>query len=551
MKVKKINGSTFSELLRFGYRNLTNHYQAINDLNVFPVPDGDTGTNMKLTYSNGLKTITDDDGPVGQIADELARGMLFGARGNSGVLTSQYFRGLADALQGLQTLTVRNFANAMFAGYKNAYKACVDPQEGTILTVAREGIENITFDEDDDFVSFLNKIIKTMRVSLDNTPNLLPVLKENGVIDSGGKGLLTIFEGYLSFFTGEDITVDEEAIDVKEEAHEAAPSIDFSAFNENSELDYGYCTEFLLQLLKSKIDIPSFSIEEFINFMQAHGESLVCFQTGTIVKVHIHTKKPYEVIEYAQRFGEFVTFKMENMALQHNSLIKEEEKRAQERKKLAFVSVAQGDGIIDLFKELGCDVVINGGQTMNTSVSELIDAFKFANAEEIILLPNETNMIKACEQAAELFKEAQVHVIPTKTLQEGYFVLLNKAGADEDESLYENLLECRHNVSSLIVFKSAKEAKIGNEVAPKGSYVASIRHDLKTYADTLIDATDKLLDTIEDIDDHEVMFIIYGQMVKDAEMEEIIAKINEKHPGIEIGAISGKQDVYDLLIGLI
>ena len=188
---------------------------------------------------------------------------------------------------------------------------------------------------------------------------------------------------------------------------------------------------------------------------------------------------------------------------------------------------------------------------MNTSVSELIDAFKFANAEEIILLPNETNMIKACEQAAELFKEAQVHVIPTKTLQEGYFVLLNKAGADEDESLYENLLECRHNVSSLIVFKSAKEAKIGNEVAPKGSYVASIRHDLKTYADTLIDATDKLLDTIEDIDDHEVMFIIYGQMVKDAEMEEIIAKINEKHPGIEIGAISGKQDVYDLLIGLI
>lgn len=550
MKTNKINGSTFAELLRFGYRNLSAHYEAINDLNVFPVPDGDTGTNMKLTYSNGLKTISDDDASVSQIADEFARGMLFGARGNSGVLTSQYFRGLADALKGLQNLSVANFANAMFAGYKNAYKACVDPQEGTILTVAREGIEKITLDDKDDFATFLTKIITTMKVSLDNTPNLLPVLKENGVIDSGGKGLLTIFEGYLSFFTGEEIPFEEEKKEI-EESHESAPSIDYSAFNENSVLDYGYCTEFLLQLLTSKIDIPSFDINQFIDFMQKHGDSLVCFQTGTIVKVHIHTKKPYEVIEYAQKFGEFVSFKMENMALQHNSLIKEDEKKKHERKAVAFVAVAQGDGIIDTFKNNGCDLVLNGGQTMNTSVSELIDAFNYVNADEIFVLPNESNMIKACEQAADLYKDSKVRVIPTKTLQEGYFVLTNLKGLPQDEYLYESLLECRKQITSLVVFKSGKEAKINGEVAPKGSYVGAIRHDLKTYADNKVDATMQLLKEIPDIENKELMFIIYGQHTNISEVERVMTAINDRYFMMEVGLVDGKQDVYDLLIGIL
>ena len=337
MNLKKINGSTFSAMLENGYKNLLAHLQIINDLNVFPVPDGDTGTNMKLTYQNGLKTITDDDAPIDIITDEFARGMLFGARGNSGVLTSQYFRGFADACKGKKELTVDDFAKAMISAYKNAYNACADVAEGTILTVARESIENTipSIREEDTFDSFLTKVVSMMRISLDNTPNLLSVLKENGVVDSGGKGLLTIYEGYLAFFTGKDITVDDE--DLKKDKAEKTPSIDFSAFNENSTLDYGYCTEFLLQLLHSKIDISKFNIDEFIAFMQEHGNSLVCFQTGTIVKVHVHTKKPYEVIEYAQRFGEFITFKMENMALQHNSLIKEEEKRQPRRWHYRFI----------------------------------------------------------------------------------------------------------------------------------------------------------------------------------------------------------------------
>ena len=552
MNQKKINGSTFSELLRCGYKNLVAHLQIINDLNVFPVPDGDTGTNMKLTYSNGLKTITDDDAPIGIIADEFARGMLFGARGNSGVLTSQYFRGFADACKGKKELTVNEFAKAMIAAYKNAYKACADVTEGTILTVARESIENTipSVREEDNFESFLDKVVTMMRISLDNTPNLLSVLKENGVVDSGGKGLLTIFEGYLAFFTGKEISVEDETLREEKEKKESA--IDYSAFNENSVLDYGYCTEFLLQLLNSKIDIPSFNIDEFIEFMQEHGESLVCFQTGTIVKVHVHTKKPYEVIEYAQRFGEFVTFKMENMALQHNSLIKEEEKRQQDRKKYAVIAIAQGDGIIDLFaNQLRVDLVLNGGTTMNTSVSEMIDAFKYVNADEIILLPNETNMLKAAEQAAELYKDSKVYVVPTHNIQEGYAALNNHMGDQENgKEVYEALKAGAESITPYIVFKSGKDAKVGTVVAPKGSYVGSKGKKLLTFAPRRTAATLRLLKKIEDIDNREVLFIIYGQMVAEEAALELVSAINEKWPSLEVGLINGKQDVYDLLIGL-
>lgn len=539
-------------MLENGYKNLLAHLQIINDLNVFPVPDGDTGTNMKLTYQNGLKTITDDDAPINIITDEFARGMLFGARGNSGVLTSQYFRGFADACKGKKELTVDDFAKAMISAYKNAYNACADVAEGTILTVARESIENTipSIREEDTFDSFLTKVVSMMRISLDNTPNLLSVLKENGVVDSGGKGLLTIYEGYLAFFTGKDITVDDE--DLKKDKAEKTPSIDFSAFNENSTLDYGYCTEFLLQLLHSKIDISKFNIDEFIAFMQEHGNSLVCFQTGTIVKVHVHTKKPYEVIEYAQRFGEFITFKMENMALQHNSLIKEEEKRQQERKKIAVITIAQGDGIIDLFQnQLRADLVINGGTTMNTSVSEMIDAFKYVNADEIILLPNETNMLKAAQQAAELYKDSKVYVVNTHNIQEGFAALNMYMGTEATgQEVYEALKAGAESVTPYIVFKSGKDAKVGSVTAPKGSYVGSKGKKLITFAPRRTAATLRLFEKIEGIKEKEVCFIIYGQTVLEDAAEELISALNEMYPNLEVALINGKQDVYDLLIGI-
>ena len=362
-------------------------------------------------------------------------------------------------------------------------------------------------------------------------------LFNSSIFVSGSYGMLACFFVFYLIYLNEE--------------HNAMEKIDYSAFNEDSELDYGYCTEFLLQLLKSKIDIEKFDINSFIAWMQEHGESLVCFQTGTIIKTHIHTKKPYEVIEYAQKFGEFVAFKMENMALQHNNVIKDEKKKSEKRKKLAIITIAQGDGVIEAFKGLRCDLVLNGGQTMNTSVSEMIDAFNYVNADNIILIPNESNMIKTAHQAADLYKDSVVKVLETKNIQEG-FAALNSYFDDDltPEEVYDALLEAKDAIVPLTIFKSGKEANIEGQVAPKGSYVEAIGHKLIGYKSNIVDATIEAFSKIEGISDKSFAFVFFGQMLTEEVINEITSKLNEIYPSIEIGAIDGKQDVYDLLIGI-
>lgn len=546
-----INGETLKKLLAAGYKNLSLHFKAINDLNVFPVPDGDTGTNMKITYFNGMKAIEGATTP-GDIIEKFANGMLFGARGNSGVLTSQYFRGVANALNSKEDdISVKEFVDAMISGYKQAYAAAVDPVEGTILTVAREGIESVlvNVNENTDFTSLLGMVYDAMRMSLDNTPNLLPVLKEAGVIDSGGKGLLTIFEGFLKFLQGVEINDndDYEAM----ESHGTLQRVDFSAFNENSVLDYGYCTEFLLQLLNSKTDIPNFQISEFIKWLGDHGNSIVCFQNGTIIKVHIHTKKPYEVIEYAQRFGEFVAFKMENMALQHNEVLAEKEEKMKERKKFAVISIAQGEGLIELFKELGSDIVLDGGKTMNTSTSEMIDAFKEVNADKIFLLTDESNIILAARQARDLYKDSEVRVIETKTIIEGYSALSMMVKEDDNaEEVYNDLVAYSKDVTSCFVAKSSRTSIINGVESEKGKYIEGVGGELVGSQTQRDDAVIDLIDRIPNIQEKSLCILFYGQMVSNAEAEDVSNRISQKYPNLEVGVLSGKQDVYDYLIGI-
>lgn len=551
MKVVEMNGTLFDEILQNGYKNLALHYEAINELNVFPVPDGDTGTNMKLTFNNGLKSVdATNTEEIGTVAESLAKGMLFGARGNSGVLTSQYFKGIADYLKEKKSVTVQEFAEALVNGYKTAYSATVTPTEGTILTVAREGIENIkpTINSASDFENFFAQLVDAMRVSLDNTPNLLEVLKDAGVIDSGGKGLLTIFEGMLKYFRGEELT----AADGETSLHGGAmQAIDYSAFNENSVLDYGYCTEFLLQLLTSKIKIEEFDINEFIAYLQKHGDSIVCFQTGTIVKVHIHTKKPYEVIEYAQKFGEFVGFKMENMALQHNEVVKKEKVKKQSRKKYAIITIGQGDGIIDTFKDLGADIVLNGGQTMNTSTAEMIDAFKRANADEIILLPNESNIIMAAKQAAELYKDSKVRVVETKTIPDGYNALsMILGGTESAEEAYNAMVAAKEGFDSGFVTKSIRDTLVDGVEVKNGEYITGFNKTLISSVPSRDEAVLSFLEHAKNIEDKAVLVIFYGQMVSEEDNEKLQKLIVEKYPDIEVGFIAGGQDVYDYLLGL-
>ena len=551
MDSKVINGALFQTLLRAGFQNLAVHAQQINDLNVFPVPDGDTGTNMKMTMNGGLDALNPSDS-IEETARDFARGTLFSARGNSGVLTSRYFKGLADGLLGLEEATVVSFAQAMVRGYETAYKAAETPAEGTILTVAREGIDNVIPNinpGETTFVSFFSMVVEAMRLSLDNTPNLLPILKESGVVDSGGKGLLTIFEGFLMALTGEKIG-DGEARGLEHGSQ--LPKVDYSAFNENSVLDYGYCTEFLLQLLTAKIDVKSFDLQAFISFLQNHGNSIVCFQTGTIVKVHIHTKKPYEVIEFAQNFGEFITFKMENMALQHNEVLKKKEEKKKTQKPFGIIAIAQGDGFLDLFEQMGADLVLNGGQTMNTSTSEMIDAFNLLNTKEIVLLPDESNILMAAHQAAELYKGGKVYVLDTKTIPAGYAALSMLTGEEKNgQNCYETMEEGLSYVVSGFISQAIRDTKMNGVEVKKGEWIGGFDGDLVVSFPDRDEALLRLIEKAPDFANRESIVLFYGNEVKEEEAEAAKAKINAKYPQLEVGLISGQQAVYDYLLGII
>ena len=545
-KIYLLDGITFKKMLISGYESLEHDYKLINDLNVFPVPDGDTGTNMKITYYSGLLAIKEET-ELGKVAALFARGSLFGARGNSGVLLSQYFKGMANALAGEVSINASKFARALIDGYKTAYKCAINPVEGTILTVAREGIENVKsqIDDDTDFETLLLKIKDSMIVSLENTPNLLKVLKESGVVDSGGRGLLSIFNGFVNFVTGKESDL---VIEIKEEEHHHdmnSNDVDLSAFNENSTLDYGYCTEFLLQLLTSKIDIDSFDLKKFIDDISNLGDSLVVTTEGSIVKVHIHTKTPSNVLSFAQKYGEFLKIKIENMALQHNEIIK------QKRKNLAIVSIALGDGIVNTFKELGSTIVINGGQTMNTSTEEIVNAIKDVNADNVIILPNNSNILLACKQAKDLVDDVNVYIIETKTIQEGYYGLSMMMGNETDpEVLVEQINEGKDLIQSAFVAKATRDYKYQDKTGKAGEYVGYFDDDIICGSSDLLKCANELIDSIEDIDDKEVMFIFYGENVTDKQAEELKESINEKYPYLEVGLIKGNQPVYDLLIGV-
>lgn len=536
MDCKSLDGASFRLLLKSGYRALSAHYQDINDLNVFPVPDGDTGTNMKMTFESGLNTVEESE-RIDEVASSFAKGILFGARGNSGVLSSRYFNGLAEGLKGHASASVQEFALAMVSAYQIAYQAVDDPAEGTILTVAREGIENIRTKIDYSkitYSSFFAMVVDTMKVSLDHTPELLPILKESGVVDSGGKGLLTIFQGFLAYFTGESL---EEGFAEENTSSSALPKYDFSLFNENSVLEYGYCTEFLLQLQNSKIDIPSFDLEKFIAYLHDHGNSIVCFQNGTIVKVHIHTKKPYEIIEFAQRYGEFLTFKMENMALQHNNVVDKKNKKAETKKKFAIVSIAQGASLIRLFKELGSDIVIDGGKTMNTSSSELIDAFEEANADEIIVLPDDANILMAAHQAAGLYKNSRILVLETKSIPAGYACLSMLVGDGQSaEDCYESMKEENSWVVTGFICHSIRNTTADGVKCVEGYYIEGVDNHLVGCDGKIEDAVNDFLGHVKDLSEEEA--------------GKVKNQIEERCPQLEVAAFKGEQGVYDYLFGI-
>ncbi|MBQ1770091.1 MAG: DAK2 domain-containing protein, partial [Turicibacter sp.] len=431
MSLKQINGIVFKQMVINGANNLANKSKYVDQLNVFPVPDGDTGTNMSMTMTAGAKELVSlEEASIGKVAKVLSRGLLMGARGNSGVILSQLFRGFATGLEGKDEANVEEVTKALESGVKTAYKAVMKPVEGTILTVARESAEqaNLKYETVETIVDLYQLVVDEMQISLDRTPELLPVLKEVGVVDSGGQGLLYIFEGFLKALQGETITLEAQTETVGEAAQTALSS---------DEVEFGYCTEFIIRLDETR---TPFKEDVFRGRLEKLGNSIVVVQDEDIVKVHVHTLTPGDALNLAQKHGEFMKLKIENMTEQHNEIIGQSAEQAEpvkrEQREYGIISVVAGEGVKQLFEEQGCHYVIEGGQTMNPSTEDFLKAIDELNAKNIIILPNNSNIIMAANQAAQVTEDVNVEVIPSKTIPQGYTALMmfNENATVEDNT---------------------------------------------------------------------------------------------------------------------
>ena len=551
MNTRRVNGQLFEKMLRNGLVNLKRHRDEINALNVFPVADGDTGTNMCLTVEKGLQ-FAQSSAELYPYLKLLSEGMLFGARGNSGVILSQLFTGFYQELSRCSAANVADLRNAFIRAYRVAYRAVACPVEGTILTVAREGIERSRsqIDRRTSVETLLSIYVAEMKKSLAETPELLPVLKESNVVDSGGAGYIYIIEGMLKYLYGEVLSDDERPVPVTESVQAPDGTVSLELFNENTAFEHGYCLEFLLQLMKGKQYTQRFRLDAFIEDLQLYGNSIVATQADRRVKVHIHTFKPAKVIRAAQEYGEFLTFKLENMHIQHA----ERERKLAEKKPhrpLSVVAVANGDGMIRTFEELGCDVVLDGGPTMNTSSEEFVKAFANIDADAIVVLPNNKNIVRAAEQAVQLSGRTDVTVLPTASMTEGYCALTMDIRDSQDVDLrIRQMREGAGSNESIAVAVATRNITRDGISCTAGQSIVLEGDALKAAADDPFEALSTALNGVEGLDERECCVVFLGEDAPNADEERLTALLEDVNPMIEVTCIRGDQHIYRWLLGI-
>ena len=542
---KKIDGELFQKIVESGARNLKANLKTVNDLNVFPIPDGDTGDNMYMTIHGGLSGLKSvNENSVSKKARALADGMLLNARGNSGVILSQLFAGISEGLSSCEVATAKDLGDAFRCGVCKAYKSVSHPVEGTILTVAREATDYACekCDKNSTIGGFFDDYTSEMKASLERTPELLAVLKEAGVTDSGGAGLVYIAEGMKSAVEGKEI---EEGEDISKPVTE----IDFSLFNENSVMEFGYCTELLLQLTNSKTDVNAFDVEGLKEFLESIGDSVVCFITGTVVKLHVHTLTPDKVLAHCLQFGEFLTVKIENMTLQHSEVKKEQKpKRKKARTDFALVTVATGEGLINVFKELGADEVIDGGQGKNPSIERFIEAFDDVNADVVFVLPNNGNIVMAAKQAAEIYKDSKIVVIETKNIGQAYSILSMLDYSSEDaDTIASQMRNDMKDVVTGMITSSIRDANIDGIDIKNGDYIGFADKTMLTASKSKIDAFFALADKLGAWNKN-FMIVSFGEDVTDEEKQIIESMVMSQHPSLEFYQIDGGQEVYEFIM---
>lgn len=540
--ISKINGKLFADMIIQGAQNLSNNADLVDSLNVYPVPDGDTGTNMNLTMTSGREEVENNlSKNIGELGKTFSKGLLMGARGNSGVILSQLFRGFCKNIESESEISSKLLAESFQAGVETAYKAVMKPVEGTILTVAKDAAQAAVekANNTEDCIELMEYIIVKANESLENTPNLLAVLKEVGVVDSGGKGLLCVYEGFLKALKGEKVEAKVAKIDKDEFVHDEH---DFHGVINTEDIIYGYCTEMMVRFGKNK---KAFDEQEFRQDMSQFGDSLLVINDEEIVKVHVHTEHPGKVFNYGQQYGELIKLKVENMREQHREVIRKEQHTAKpkmETVETAIITISMGEGISEIFKSMGATHIISGGQTMNPSTEDIVKVIEQSKCKRAIILPNNKNILMASEQAASIV-DAEAVVIPTKSIPQGISALFQY---DVDATLEENkaqMADSVNNVKSGSLTYAVRDTKIDGVEIKKDAFMGLIEDKIvSSQSDQLTTVTELLNEMLAE--DSEILTVIIGQDAEQEVTDNMINWIEEQYPDVEVEVHEGGQPIY-------
>lgn len=544
-----ISGQKFRQMLVAGANTLEANKKMVDEMNVFPVPDGDTGTNMSLTVNSAVKeVIKAESQAAGDIAKALSSGALRGARGNSGVIVSQLFRGLAKGLKGCEEINAITFATAMENGVETAYKAVMKPKEGTILTVAKAAAAKCLEAalQSDDLIDVLSQAIESGDETLQKTPEMLPVLKEAGVVDAGGKGLLVIYEGMLEALKREDDEIDPLlCLSGSAQVQSGGAASSQAAFSTES-IEFGYCTEFIVEGVENAEEKE----DDVRAYLSTIGDSLVVVADGDLIKIHVHTNDPGLAIQKGVSLGSLSSIKVDNMRLQHQNILSMEAapKKEEPRKDIGFITISVGEGLSNIFKELGVDYVISGGQTMNPSTEDILEATKKINADHIFVLPNNKNIILAAQQATYLMEEGkQLHVIPSRSIPQGITAMISYMPGESAEANEAQMTESLSTVVSGSVTYAVRDTRMG-EFEIKADNILALKNDeICQVGQDLIKTTKQLLESMVS-DETSLVTIYYGEDATEEEAVELKEHVEEFCPGVEVEIQSGGQPLYYYLL---
>ncbi|MEH7882813.1 DAK2 domain-containing protein [Bacillus sp. JJ1609] len=555
MSIKVLDGKHFAEMVIQGANHLAANAQYVDALNVFPVPDGDTGTNMNLSMTSGAKEVKSNvQEHIGRVGSALAKGLLMGARGNSGVILSQLFRGFAKAIEAKPTITSLEFAAALNAGVETAYKAVMKPVEGTILTVAKDAAKHAVAvaKNHEDLVGLMEEVLKEAKASLSRTPDLLPVLKEVGVVDSGGQGLVFVYEGFLAELKGEKLPDSPATMPNMNELVSAEHHKSVQSHMNTEDIEFGYCTEFMVRLEGKN----SFSEENFRQDLSKYGDSLLVISDDEVVKVHIHSEQPGEVLTYGQKYGSLINMKIENMRQQHSNIVGESttplrtegNQPKKEKQEYGVVAVSMGSGIAELFRSIGANAVIEGGQTMNPSTEDIVKAIKEVNARKVIILPNNKNIIMAAEQAAEVAEE-EVVVIPSKTVPQGMTALLSFNPSADSSANKDTMTEAMQHVKTGQLTYAVRDTSIDGLEISTGDFMGIADGKIVLKDQDKVKAAKDLLSEMLD-EDSEILTILKGEDASEEDVDSIVEFVESEFKDVEIEVHNGEQPLYAFIFAI-